>query len=668
MAVIRIQAQKDARCMQAVCQIHGDRRTQILRFDVNRFDGGVDLGGLRWVIKTTNALGKEDIFDPEAVEIKERTISVDWLVDGSVTDATGIAGYELNGIDTAKDGQPVQWSGGLGSISVRAGKGPKFGETDGMTNIEKLILYVEGELQSVIEAGDAAAAAAERANRAADNIEDVAGTIARADAAAQRATQAAEAVEDLEGAVNRANAAAASVNNAVMNAEMAASNAYSEANRAKEAADAVENITEAVTAAHEAAETANNAAATANAAALPHVVLYGTRVHGETAKASGNPVTFLPDAGSLLRPVTVLEPKQAGSGDPSPSNIRPFTGYDKLDLNAAGKNLLPDLRTSFSATGITFTKNADGSWHISGTATATTSIALLLNTDKVSYAGGMYTVSLGTALPSGVSCRVEAYDKTTLKWFKTYGNIPVASGMYTINILGDYYTTMLVAINSGTAVDFTIYPMIRLASIADATYAPSHYKLHTVQIGQTVYGLRYEWLTGMGVIEWKAMRLLSSYVSTGMKYVPGYVGAWMNGVLNNDLSEGQETILCSHLLGRYVYDRSRDGVYVQGGNTIGIQFSGASIPGYTDTGNADQNADLVKAYLDANEVWIAWKLATPIEIGPLTPHIISTADPEQNNTLYGDGNIEVEYVKPLHVSIEERVAAAVAAAMNAEGV
>jgi hypothetical protein len=41
---------------------------------------------------------------------------------------------------------------------------------------------------------------------------------------------------------------------------------------------------------------------------------------------------------------------------------------------------------------------------------------------------------------------------------------------------------------------------------------------------------------------------------------------------------------------------------------------------------------------------------------------------EQTNALHGDGSIEVEYVNPPHVSIEERVAAAVAAAMNTEGV
>jgi hypothetical protein len=79
------------------------------------------------------------------------------------------------------------------------------------------------------------------------------------------------------------------------------------------------------------------------------------------------------------------------------------------------------------------------------------------------------------------------------------------------------------------------------------------------------------------------------------------------------------------------------------------------------------NADDFNAMLAASPVELIYKLATPIEI-QLTPHIISAVEPEQTNTLYGDGSIEVEYVKPLHVSIEERVAAAVAAAMNTEGV
>ena len=365
----------------------------------------------------------------------------------------------------------------------------------------------------------------------------------------------------------------------------------------------------------------------------------GTRVRGETAGASGNPVTFLPDAGSLLQPVTVLDVQQAGSGDPSPSNIRPIIGCDAVKLNHAGKNLLnnvryydnthTDIRAQYDSplllkAGVTYTLStnfqADGLFFVDATGNGSLEAQYLLNYQY-------QTSELEYTPTRDIECL-----------FVAIFNSGVPNG-----------TTIQLEVGSATA------------------HEPHQGKTHTVQFDHTVCGGRFEWLTGKGLIEWKAMRLLGKWVTSSMKYVPGYVGAWMGDILNDDLSEGQETILCSHLIGRVVYDWSRDGVYVYAGNTIGIQFSGASIPGYTDTGNADQNAGLVSAYLDANDVWVAWKLATPIEI-QLTPHIISAADPEQTNTLYGDGVIEVEYVKPLHVSIEERVAAAVAAAMNTEGV
>ena len=54
---------------------------------------------------------------------------------------------------------------------------------------------------------------------------------------------------------------------------------------------------------------------------------------------SGNPVTCHPVEGYPLSAVVSLEPKQAGSGDPSPENVRPISGYDSLAVNVRGKNL-----------------------------------------------------------------------------------------------------------------------------------------------------------------------------------------------------------------------------------------------------------------------------------------------------------------------------------------
>ena len=54
---------------------------------------------------------------------------------------------------------------------------------------------------------------------------------------------------------------------------------------------------------------------------------------------TGNPVTCNPVEGYPLSAVVTLEPKQAGSGDPSPENVRPISGRDEVTVTRCGKNL-----------------------------------------------------------------------------------------------------------------------------------------------------------------------------------------------------------------------------------------------------------------------------------------------------------------------------------------
>ena len=54
---------------------------------------------------------------------------------------------------------------------------------------------------------------------------------------------------------------------------------------------------------------------------------------------SGNPVTCHPVEDYPLSAVVSLEPKQAGTGDPSPENVRPISGWDEVTVNVRGKNL-----------------------------------------------------------------------------------------------------------------------------------------------------------------------------------------------------------------------------------------------------------------------------------------------------------------------------------------
>ena len=70
---------------------------------------------------------------------------------------------------------------------------------------------------------------------------------------------------------------------------------------------------------------------------------------------SGNPVICHPVEDYPLGAVVTLKPKQAGTGDPSPENVRPITGYDSVKVNVRGKNLLGNFeKKTFTVSGVTW--------------------------------------------------------------------------------------------------------------------------------------------------------------------------------------------------------------------------------------------------------------------------------------------------------------------------
>lgn len=99
---------------------------------------------------------------------------------------------------------------------------------------------------------------------------------------------------------------------------------------------------------------------------------------------SGNPISWEASDKEYLFPVVSLEPKQAGSGDPSPDNVRPISGWDEVTVNVRGKNLLSDENFQSSVkNGITFTKMGNGVVHIEGTATGMTDSAIVYDVPQL---------------------------------------------------------------------------------------------------------------------------------------------------------------------------------------------------------------------------------------------------------------------------------------------
>lgn len=172
---------------------------------------------------------------------------------------------------------------------------------------------------------------------------------------------------------------------------------------------------------------------------------------------SGEIVTFKTTEAKALQDVIVdIEPVQSGTGTPSPSNVRPISGWDSIDVTRTGKNLLKNTASSTTKQGLTYTVNADGSVHVTGTATANSYIAIPIN--------ATFPVDV---IASGSPTATGVYTQTVT----SSGNKNDTGSGVTI-AAGTSITEMRLRINNGTTVDVVFYPMIRLASDTSAVYEP----------------------------------------------------------------------------------------------------------------------------------------------------------------------------------------------------
>ena len=58
-------------------------------------------------------------------------------------------------------------------------------------------------------------------------------------------------------------------------------------------------------------------------------------------RSSGNPATFEDgyDAANVKKLTVTITPTQSGSGDPSPSNVRPISGVSSVSVTRTGENV-----------------------------------------------------------------------------------------------------------------------------------------------------------------------------------------------------------------------------------------------------------------------------------------------------------------------------------------
>ncbi len=201
--------------------------------------------------------------------------------------------------------------------------------------------------------------------------------------------------------------------------------------------------------------------------------------------AAGNPVTFTTkQAGGAKSALVTFAPKQSGTGDPSPSNIRPISGWDSLHLYNGGKNLFDE------DTVLSDIKQSDGSFRLTtGSQTIWTNIGL-------SQVYCKYSVKQD-AEGYGLRLRFEYADGTTDNINLSNSTSYVTGGAWSNpnKILSSVSMRVSNSI-PGNMKDIII-------STIESNYIPFvSLTTHTATFTSTEYGGEYDFVSGKGSSEW----------------------------------------------------------------------------------------------------------------------------------------------------------------------
>lgn len=130
----------------------------------------------------------------------------------------------------------------------------------------------------------------------------------------------------------------------------------------------------------------------------------------------------------------------------------------------SGKNILKNKATSTTTKGVTFTVNADGTVVVNGTASE--DVGLTINSNFALEIGKSYVLS---GCPSGGSASTYRIRLTDANY--VYNNYDVGNGVQFEEKTGSAMAILI--IYAGCTVNNLVFkPMVRLASVTDATYEP----------------------------------------------------------------------------------------------------------------------------------------------------------------------------------------------------
>lgn len=351
-----------------------------------------------------------------------------------------------------------------------------------------------------------------------------------------------------------------------------------------------------------------------------------------------NPLTFKSNMTTKLKEGKVyFTPIQEGTGDPSPDNIRPISGWDGITVTKCGKNLLNPNDPDYA------------NYTISPTGGPTTTSADRITTGFIPCGENVTLVASSTKkLTSSVFTFVviSAWDKNKQFISRAYVNnnsrltFTTPEGTCYVR-----YSEQVTNNNNPTPSVFTKYKrQLELGSTATA-YEPYTETKIAIPFPQTIYGGYVDLVNGEVVEEYTAVTLDGENVkvnrgnySTTNFYGAGWVYAAPRG-----LSAKSGKI--------YVCDRLPTGdsstvLHLEASWTGSLYYRIRVIPksDYPDELTDKEVIDLTNDWLKTNPVTVAYPLETPIHHA-IDPQVIRPL--KGTNTIYSDanGNIEIKFWK-----------------------
>ena len=389
---------------------------------------------------------------------------------------------------------------------------------------------------------------------------------------------------------------------------------------------------------------------------------------GDVSKTvSGNPVTFEDGATApLVKCVTEIQ----GSQD--------LHGYDKPWVGGAGKNKLP-----MTVDGMK-TANIDGTWN--GNAyTTTNGIACKVNTDN---GGNVISITCTGTASGGPAqsfrvCDLFSFSSDTSVILSGSDNIgTVGHGLYVrdytsaedittanFTMLANHQYRILFLFNSNGNYNVTLYPMLRLSTETDPTYAPysnicpitaytegeievsdgdGNTTTHTTTFPDAIYRGSEDVVNGSATCNWPVIDLgdLTWYKSGSMFYSEGVTDFKRGTPYNNRY---YANAICSH----YAY-----GVNDDPDATITLYYDSASSL-YRLWVNDPTKASMTTADFKTamSGVQFAYQLATPTTSSVTPTNLPIKSLYGYNHIESSTGDMELEYIiqryQPLIDSIKQ---------------